>query len=89
MYVHEYMNFGTFTHKEPSQLTHPKIQGSIERAPVVFRAELEVAQHDGDLHTCDDEDQEHQGEEPKDVVELVQPNGRQNEEQLDEYSAEW
>mmetsp|Transcript_17633 Transcript_17633/g.57055 ORF Transcript_17633/g.57055 Transcript_17633/m.57055 type:complete len:221 (-) Transcript_17633:1033-1695(-) len=55
---------------------------------VVLRAQLEVAQHDGDLRARHDEDDEDDEEEPEDVVELVQPHRGQDEEELNEHSAE-
>lgn len=55
---------------------------------VILTAKLEVAQHDRDLRAGDDEDEEHDEEEAEDVVELVQPDGGQDEEQLDEDRAE-
>jgi hypothetical protein len=58
-----------------------------ERPVVVLGAELEVAQHDCDLAARDDEDDEHEREEAKQVVELLQPHGREDEEQLDEHGA--
>ena len=51
---------------------------------VVFTAQLEVAQHYGDLCACDDQDDKHQAQEAEQVVELVQPHGRQDEEELNE-----
>jgi len=55
---------------------------------VVLTAELEVAEHDRDLSAGDDEDDKHQEEEAKNVVELVQPDGGEDEEELDENRAE-
>lgn len=51
---------------------------------VVFTAELEIAEHDGDLCAGDDQDDVHEAEEAEEVVELVQPHGGQDEEELDE-----
>lgn len=45
---------------------------------VVLRAQLEVAQHDGDLSARDNQDDEHQGQEAKQVVELQ--TGREGQE---------
>ena len=45
---------------------------------------MEVTQHNGDLCASDDEDDEHQAQEAEQVVELVQPHGCQDEEELDE-----
>ncbi len=47
-------------------------------------AKLEVAHYNGDLSAGDDQDDEDQKEETEQVVELMQPNGRPDEEQLDE-----
>eukprot|EP00983_Pelagomonas_calceolata_P083333 1156138-Pelagomonas_calceolata.AAC.23 len=47
--------------------------GGEVRAPppmVVLRAQLEVAEHDGDLRARDQQDDEHQRQEAKQVVEL-------------------
>jgi hypothetical protein len=52
---------------------------------VYLTAQLEVAEHDGDLGARDDEDGKHEREETEDVIELMQPHGSENEEQLDEY----
>jgi hypothetical protein len=49
---------------------------------VVLAAQLEVAQHHGDLCTREAQDDEHQGQEAKEVVELVEPHAGQDEEQL-------
>ena len=51
---------------------------------VVFTAQLEVAQHYGDLCARDHQDDKHQAQEAKQVVELVQPHRCQDEEELDE-----
>ena len=56
---------------------------------IVFAAELEVAQHYGNLCACDDQDHKHQAKEAEEVVELVEPHGGQNEEELNEDSAKW
>ncbi len=58
-----------------------------ERAPppvVVLAAQLEVAHDHGDLGTGHEQNDKHNEEEAKQIVELVQPDGGQNEEQLDE-----
>mmetsp|Transcript_17586 Transcript_17586/g.51086 ORF Transcript_17586/g.51086 Transcript_17586/m.51086 type:complete len:325 (+) Transcript_17586:762-1736(+) len=55
---------------------------------VVLRAELEVAHDDGDLRAGDHQDHEHEEEEAEDVVELVEPDGGEDEEELDEDRAE-
>ncbi len=56
---------------------------------VVFGAQLEVAQDDGDLGAGDDENDKDEAEEAKEVVELVEPHGGQDEEELDEDSPKW
>ena len=55
---------------------------------VVFTAQLEVAQYNGDLSASDEEDNKHQAQEAKQVVELVQPHGSEDEEELNEHCAE-
>mmetsp|Transcript_17587 Transcript_17587/g.51091 ORF Transcript_17587/g.51091 Transcript_17587/m.51091 type:complete len:496 (+) Transcript_17587:327-1814(+) len=55
---------------------------------VVLGAELEVAHDDGDLRAGDHQDHEHEEEEAEDVVELVEPDGGEDEEELDEDRAE-
>merc|ERR1719424_2316291 len=54
---------------------------------VVLRAELEVAHHHGDLGAGDDQDEEDEEQEAKHVVELVQPDGGEDKEELDKHSA--
>ena len=56
---------------------------------IVLTAQLEIAQHDRNLRTGDDEDNEHQEKEAKDVVELVKPNWREDEEELNEDCPKW
>lgn len=53
---------------------------------IVLAAQLEVAQHDGDLRAREAQDDEHQGQEAEQVVELVQPHAGQDEEQLCRHS---
>ena len=55
---------------------------------VVFAAQLEVAHDNGDLRAGDQQDDEHQEEEAEHVVELMLPDGREDEEQLNEHRAE-
>jgi len=53
--------------------------GSQESSPmpvIILRAELEVAHDDGDFSTSQNEDQKHDGQEPKNIIKLVQPDGR-------------
>lgn len=54
---------------------------------VILGAELEVAEDHRDVGTCDDEDDEHQHQEPEDVVVVAHPQGLQDEEHLDENRA--
>lgn len=54
---------------------------------VVLAAELEVAQHYGDLCACDDQDHKHQAKEAEEIVKLVEPHGAEDEEELNEDSA--
>ena len=42
---------------------------------VVLPTQLEVSHDNGHLRASDDQDDEHKEEEPKQVVELVLPNG--------------
>jgi len=56
---------------------------------VILTTKLEVTHDDGDLSTCQDEDQEHDSKETEDVIELVKPNWWKNEEQLNEDSTKW
>ena len=51
---------------------------------VILTAELEIAEHNSDLCACDDQDHKHEAEEAEEVVELVQPHGGENEEELNE-----
>ena len=54
---------------------------------VVLGAELEVAHDDRDLGAGDDQDEEDEEQEAKHVVELVQPDGGEDKEELDKHSA--
>lgn len=56
---------------------------------VVLAAQLEVAQHYGDLCTGDDQDDKYQAQEAEEIVELVQPHGGEDEEQLNEDCSKW
>lgn len=55
---------------------------------VVLAAELEVAQYYCDLCACDDQYHKDQAQEAEEVVELVEPHGGEDEEELDEDCAE-
>ena len=54
---------------------------------VVLAAELEVAQHNCDLRTCDEQNDEHEAQEAEEVVELMEPHRGQDEEELYEDGA--
>jgi len=54
---------------------------------VVFSTELEIDHHYGNLWAGDDQDDEHQEQEPKQVVELALIDGGEDEEQLNEASS--
>ena len=56
---------------------------------IVLTTKLEIAEHYRDLSAGDDQDHEDQEEEAKEVIELVQPHGGQDEEELNEDSAKW
>ena len=49
-------------------------------------AELEITHHNRDLSTSQDQDGEHDGQEAKQVIELMEPDRREDEEKLDEDS---
>ena len=51
--------------------------------------ELEVGHDDGHLGAGDDEDDKDEEEEAKEVVELILPDGSQDEEQLHKHRSEW
>ena len=48
---------------------------------------LEVDHNDGNLRTGNDENDENEEEKAEQIVELVLPNGCEDEEQLDEHSS--
>jgi len=56
--------------------------------PVIFRADLEIAHHNGNFSARDDENDHHECQEPKDVIELLEPNASENEEKLDKHCTE-
>lgn len=64
---------------------------STRRCPVhtYLSTQLEVGHHYGNLRACDDEDDKDEKQEAKEIVELVLPNGRQDEEQLHKDSSKW
>lgn len=51
---------------------------------VILTAQLEVAEHNGDLCACDDQDHKYKAKEAEEVVELVQPHGGEDEEKFNE-----
>ena len=55
---------------------------------IILIDELEVHQNDRNFCARDCEDEQDQKQEPKQVVDLVQPHGREDEEEFDEHSAE-
>mmetsp|Transcript_30367 Transcript_30367/g.91946 ORF Transcript_30367/g.91946 Transcript_30367/m.91946 type:complete len:473 (+) Transcript_30367:321-1739(+) len=55
---------------------------------VILRRQLEIRQSDGYLRARDQEDAEHERQEPEEVVELVLPQRRHDEEQLGEDGTE-
>lgn len=65
-------------------------RGEVSSPPpvVVFATELEVAHHDGDLGAGENQNDKHDRQETKDVVELVQPERRKDEEEFDEDGTE-
>lgn len=71
---------------------HVKSRGTArdERSPpppVVFGAKLKVTHHDCDFGARDDENDKNESEETKDVIELLEPYARENEEELNENGA--
>ena len=56
---------------------------------VVFRAELEVTEHHGDVGARDDKDEEHQKEEPEHIIVVAHPQGLEDEKHLDEHGTVW
>ena len=51
--------------------------------PVVLSAKLEVAEENGKLSAGNSQDDHHEEADAEDVVELLHPNGTQDEEELD------
>lgn len=45
---------------------------------------MEVTHQNGNLRACDDQNRENERQEPKDVVDAVEPDAVHDEEQLDE-----
>jgi hypothetical protein len=55
---------------------------------MIFVAQLEIAKDDRHFSACSHKDDKSQQQESENVVVLAQPDGRVNEKQLHEYSAE-
>jgi len=55
---------------------------------VILAAKLEITHHNGDFGAGQDKDHEHNSEESENIVELVQPDRRKDEEKLNEHSTE-
>jgi len=51
---------------------------------IILAAKLEVTHDDCDFSASEDENNEDDGQESKDVIELMQPDRRENEEEFDE-----
>mmetsp|Transcript_22107 Transcript_22107/g.36792 ORF Transcript_22107/g.36792 Transcript_22107/m.36792 type:complete len:671 (+) Transcript_22107:104-2116(+) len=76
---------GKVPHPVEQQVGRAGARGA-EAAPppaVVLRAELRVAEHDRDFRAGERQDQQHRHQEPEHVVDLVQPQGGHDEEELD------
>lgn len=56
---------------------------------IVLVTQLEVAQDNGDFSACQNENEEHDEQETKDIVELIEPYWAHDEKDLDEHSSEW
>lgn len=79
-----------FSNLQLGEEVEPSIQEEIDRRwswgeigppppHVILTAQLEVAQHDCNLRTSDNEDNEHEEKEAEDVVELVKPDWSEDE----------
>jgi len=55
---------------------------------IILAAKLEVTHDDCDFSASEDENNEDDGQESKDVIELMQPDRRENEEEFDEDGTE-
>ena len=65
------------------------LHNTVQQLNSDLSAELKVGHHYGNLGAGDDEDDKDEEEEAKEVVELVLPDGRQDEEQLNKHSSKW
>ena len=76
-------------HEDPDGRAGPDEDG-LPPPVVVFRAQLDVRRHDGDLDDGDDADEGDDAEETEDVVvsALVLPDAAEDEEQFDEDDGE-
>ena len=71
-------------HQQPSLTRHEQAPPP---PPVVLGAELEVGEHDRDLRDRHEQDGDDQGQEPKHIVELLEPQARHDEVELHEHRA--
>jgi len=74
--------------KEHIECTGSRGQECSPPPMIVLATKLEVAHDDGDLGASQDQNDEDNGQKSKNVVELMQPNGGQDEEQFDEDGSE-
>ena len=65
-----------------------RVARSTHSAATHLSAKLEVGEHDADLAAADGQDDVHQEQEAEHVVELVLPDGREDEEELDKHGSE-
>ena len=63
------------------------LHNTVQQLNSDLSAELKVGHHYGNLRAGNDEDDKDEEEEAKEVVELVLPDGRQDEEQLNKHSS--
>ena len=90
-----YANAVQFVHTTKFQKHTPSYHSSyynvlhntVQQLNSDLSAELKVGHHYGNLGAGDDEDDKDEEEEAKEVVELVLPDGRQDEEQLNKHSS--
>ncbi len=84
---HKTMHFH-FGQMIPNRVQHSvtcTCTGMQERSPpptVILAAQLEIAQENGDLSTSEHQQNHDQKQEAKDIVHLMQPQGRHDEKQL-------
>ena len=85
-------NANKFVHITKSTLIYHSsyynvLHNTVQQLNSDLSAELKVGHHYGNLRAGDDEDDKDEEEEAKEVVELVLPDGRQDEEQLNKHSS--